>query len=131
VLYVVSGTVAYGWLVVPDPPHFYSGGASGAIFGVLGALVAHAVLTAARTRRERWIRAGIITFTLLMLPLNVPSVLVVASRFVGVRSVRNDWLMTPMIHGGGFVAGLIFGWVRRRGFVLRQLRLQVASIAPP
>jgi membrane associated rhomboid family serine protease len=99
VIYVVCGSVAYGWLLLARPPgqgpYSFGGGSSGSIFGVLGALLV-ALLLRQRRGRERVLLTALIAYVAALLYLTV------ATDIAG-----NDF--TRDLHSGGFVAGLLLG----------------------
>lgn len=100
VLYVLAGTLAYAWLVVPNPDVIYAGGASGAIYGITGAAVALAVLGGPTSGRDRAARAALLLFT----------------AFLVFRGIQDPWdlgALTRHVHAAGFVAGAVLGALLR------------------
>lgn len=79
-------------LLVHGSP-FRSVGASGLVMAALGLLAAHSVLLGRHEKRAVWIGRGVIAATLLVVLLGL--------------SPRSD----VMAHVGGFVAGLLLGWL--------------------
>ena len=86
-VFIVSGAVAYGWLVLPLPPSDFFDGTSGALYGVFGALAVLTFMDHPRTRRDRIYLALIGLFAL-----------------VGFSSIVSN--LTREIHGGGLMAGI-------------------------
>lgn len=107
-LYLVSGTVAFGWLVWPEPDHYFAGGGSGGLYGVMAALLVRAMTTRQVASSERIGRIGLAGLTATHLWFNVRPLL------AGSRAHYSS--VAPLVHIGGFITGLALGIVfTRRG----------------
>jgi rhomboid protease GluP len=88
---VVSGTVAYGWLMIPLPTAVYPDGSSAALYGLIGAFAALTITEPPRSRGARVLAAVI-------------AVLAVAG-IVGTPGVGLE------VHLAGLVTGLLLGLI--------------------
>jgi hypothetical protein len=105
-LAIVTGAVAYGWLMALPNGWNLVDGTSGTVFGLYGVAVAVLVLDRPTTRWGWAFAAGLAAF--------------VAGGFLGQPYI------TVHIHAGGFFSGLVLGLV-----ILRTDRRRVHKVATP